>query len=357
MKTIGIGSVGVVIALFLSGCSASDGQQTADGGQQAGGSCEGAVIGDSIPQASDPGLSLTHNGFLKEAESRGAEVLAADANLDLNKQLSDVDGFTQRKMDAITVWPMDGTAIRPALQRAEEAGTLIVTHQTPESVDSATNMQFDDRGAGAALATYLAEKLGKGAKVAAIVGPQQVESFRNMAEGFAEGAADAGLEVVETYENSALSPQKSAEITEQLKALYGADLKGIFDAINVTALAVATVRGDDFQPLIVTYEGNEETRQAIQDDKIAATVYVGNTLMGRAKGWVVCEALAGETFPDQIEVPYLIIDKENVGALPTEDEQLEVELSFELESVGSGERLVYKGIDLPESALTSKAGE
>src|SRR5690606_41108459 len=137
---------------------------------------------------------------------------------------------------------------------------------------------FDDRGAGAALATYLAEKLGRGAKVAAIIGPRQVDSFRNVAEGFAAGAEAAGLDVVETQNNPQLSPQKSAEITEQLRTLYGSELAGIFDTLNVTALASATVKDGDFNPLIVTYEGNEQTPKATKDARSTATGSVPNAL-------------------------------------------------------------------------------
>lgn len=191
MRKISLVSLAAVAALALTSCTASTQTGSVIG-------CEGAVIGDSIPQGSDPGLSLISDGFTAEAKKRGAEVLTADANLDVNKQLSDIDGFVQRQVNVVTAWPLDGTAVRPALQRADEAGIAVVTHQTPDGIESATNMQFDDRGAGAALATYLADKLGKGAKVAAIVGPQEVDSFRNLAEGFAEGAEKEGLEVVET---------------------------------------------------------------------------------------------------------------------------------------------------------------
>src|SRR5690606_2857724 len=161
------------LAVALTGAC---GDTATNGASGASAGCDGAVIGDSIPQASDPGLTLVHEGLVAEAERRGATVLTADANLDVNRQLSDVDSFIQRQADAVTAWPMDTTALRPALQRAHDRGMVVVTQQTPQGVDFATNIQFDDRGAGAALATYLAEKLGPGAKVAAIIGPQQVDS-------------------------------------------------------------------------------------------------------------------------------------------------------------------------------------
>ena len=346
-RAVGL-AVAMAMAALMSGCGS--------GGTGAAAStkgCEGAVIGDSIPQGSDPGLTLIHRGFESEAQARGAKVESADANLDVNKQLSDIDGFVQRGAQAVSVWPMDGTAVRPAMQRAEGRGLVVVTQQTPQTLDSATNVQFDDEAIGASLATYLAQKLGPGAKVAAITGPQQVELFRNLASGFARGAKAAGLDVVATQENAQLSPQKAAEITGQFKTKYGADLVGIFDTLNVTALATATVRGDGFEPVIVSYQGNTETQKAVEDGRLAAIAYVPNTIIGRAKAWAVCQKLAGKDLPSTITVPYLIADRANVAAIPTEDAQLKADLDFGLD----GDRVVYQGLELPKSAVPQTSGQ
>lgn len=348
---IGWMSAGLAAALLLSGCSAA--QQSTD---KADG-CKGAAIGDSIPQASDPGLDLIRQGFTGEAEAQGAEVLTADANLDVNKQLSDVDGFVQRGVDAVVAWPMDSTALRPALQRAADAGAAVVTHQTVGGLPTSTNVQFDDHAAGVALATYLADKLGAGAKVAMISGPQQVDLFRNLAEGFTEGAKAAGLELVETQENAELSPQKSAAITEQLRTRYGSDLVGIFDTLNVTALAAATVRGDGFEPIVVTYQGNAETNQAIADGRLTATVDVANVLIGRSAAWVVCQRLEGNDLPATIQVPFFVVDADNVADVQTDEDLLKADVTFSVESTDSGDRITYSGVELPKSAVSGTAGD
>ena len=351
---IGWMSAGLIGALLLSGCAAAQ-QPTNEAGTAEG--CKGTVIGDSIPQASDPGLDVIRQGFVGEATAQGAEVLTADANLDVNKQLSDVDGFVQRGVDAVVAWPMDSTALRPALQRAADAGAAVVTHQTVGGISASTNVQFDDRAAGVALATYLAEKLGKGAKVAMISGPQQVDLFRNLAEGFEEGAKAASLDLVETQENAELAPQKSAEITEQLRTRYGSELAGIFDTLNVTALATATVRGEGFEPVVVTYQGNEETNQAIADGRLTATVDVANILVGRSAAWVVCQRLERKELPATVQVPFFVVDADNVGDVQTDADLLKADVTFSVEKTDSGDRIAYSGVDLPKSAVSGTAGD
>lgn len=353
-KLIPLAAVAILASGLLAGCGKTTDTAAAASGSagSSSGGCQGATLGDSIPQESDPALTYIHQGFAAEAQKHGATVDSADANLNVNQQLSDIDSFIQRRVAAVSVWPMDGTAVRPALQRAQQAGITVVTQQTPSSVDSATNIQFDDKAIGADLAAYLGDKLGPGAKVAAIVGPQQVQLFKDIADGFAEGAAKAGLEVVDTQENAQLSPQKSVEIAQQWKSRYGADLKGVFDTLNVTALAAATTRGDGFDPLLVTYQGNAETQKAVEDGKLSAIAYVPNTLIGRAKAWVTCQRLAGVTVPSTVKVPYVVADKSNVGAIPSEDQQLNAGLDFSLDADG---RIVYQGLDLPASVVATSA--
>ncbi len=74
-------------------------------------------------------------------------------------------------------------------------------------------------------------------------------------------------------------------------------------------------------------------------------------LVGRTKTWAICERLAGEELPDNIRVPYLIADQDNVADIPSEAEQLEADLTFELERAGAVDRVSYGGIELPASAV------
>lgn len=351
-----VASVAALLALTAA-CSTAENDgagpdsASADPGEA---TCEGKVIGDSIPQGSDPALSMVNDGFTQQAATYGMEVHSADANLDVNQQISDVDSFVQRGMDGLSIWPMDTQSLRASMERAQQEGLSVVTHQTLEGDRFTTNVQFDDFGAGRSAALYLGEQLEPGAQVAVITGPQQVDSFRNLAEGFLAGAEEAGLEVVDVQNNNELSPQASASMTEQFKTRYGSSLGGIFDSLNVTALASAAILDADFDPLIVTYEGSAETVQAIEDGRIAATIYVPNILSGRAKAWAFCQSFLGEELPRDIYIPHLIADADNVAALPTESGQAEAEVEFSLVEVGDRQMVDLGGMDLPESAV---AGE
>lgn len=350
MKPLRAGASLATAMLLLAACGAEEdltqGEQAAADDQ-----CADAVIGDSIPQASDPGLQLIHGGLSREAEALGMEVLVADADLDVGKQLSDVDSFITRGVDGISIWPMDGVALRPAINRAADEGIVVVTQNTMAEVDLTANILFDDIDAGRRAAAYLAQELGNGAQVAAIFGPQEVESFRNLAAGFQEGAEEHGLELVETQENPALSAEVSTTMARQFETRYGDELDGIFDTLNATALGVATTLSDDFSPLIVTYAGDEPTRMAIADGRLAATSYIAEPVAGRARAWAICQSLQGVELPRDIYVPFIIADQGNVDAIPDEEEQRDTPLEFSVEEVGDRHYLSWDGLEFPESAV------
>src|SRR3954454_15879965 len=89
------------------------------------------LIGDSIPQGSDPSLQIQAKALASAASAAHMKVLKVDANLDLNKQIADVDTLVQKRVKVLAIWPMDGKAIQPALARAKKAGVYVITQQTP----------------------------------------------------------------------------------------------------------------------------------------------------------------------------------------------------------------------------------
>ncbi|WP_340188944.1 substrate-binding domain-containing protein [Escherichia coli] len=49
------------------------------------------------------------------------------ANQDLNKQLSDVEDFITKKVDAIIISPVDSKGVQAAIIKADKAGIPVIT--------------------------------------------------------------------------------------------------------------------------------------------------------------------------------------------------------------------------------------
>lgn len=84
------------------------------------------VIGIAAAKVANPAANLTYAGIKKQAEELGMEVKILDSNLDINKQVSDIDQLTSAGADAIFIHLVgDPNAVRSAVQRAQEAGVHI----------------------------------------------------------------------------------------------------------------------------------------------------------------------------------------------------------------------------------------
>jgi ribose transport system substrate-binding protein len=323
-----------VVVLALAACGGGDDGDSGATGTASGTSTAaakadgGGTIGFSIPQGTDPGLQLIDAGMKAEASKLGMDVKTVDANLDVNKQLADLDSLVQQKVDSIVVWPLDSNAVQPALERAKDANIPVVAIYALADGPYYTDLMIDGKSVGAKGAQQLAETLGKGAKVAAIFGPPQVDQFREITEGFNDAAKAAGLDVVDTQVDSKISSQSSASLASDFKQKYGADLKGIFTSTESQARGVLSTKGGDFNPDIVTYANVQDTLDLIRDGKLGAGVYQNAVLVGRTGAWASSKAVAGEEIPPKIYFEHPVLTKENVGSFPSVEEQLTKEYDF-----------------------------
>ncbi len=323
------------LALVVAGCGSSGGSSSSSSGGSTSASStastpssSGGKIGFSIPQGSNTALQALDAGLRAEAGKAGLQVETTDANLDPSKQLSDVETFVQQKVKAIVVWPLDDHAIQPAFAQARAAHIPIITIYTLFGGPYYTDIILDGTSVGRDAALWFASHLPQGAKVAAILGPPQVDQFRDIAAGFKAGAQQAHLNVVSSQIDPQLSPQDAVSMTQDLKTRFGSSLKGLFDTLESQAIGSATVTGGGFHPQIVTYGGTNDSINGLKAGKLAVSYYQNPTLTGRIAGWAVREALAGKTIPQKIYLEVPAITPALAGSFPSDAQQLTEPYSF-----------------------------
>jgi ribose transport system substrate-binding protein len=323
-------------ALALSACGSDDDDSgSAATGGSAATSSDAApeagskgTVGFSIPQGADPSLRLLDGGLKAEAAKQGLDVKTTDANLNVDKQLSDIDTFITQKVKAIVVWPLSSEAVQPALARAQAANIPIIAIYALTEGPYYTDLIIDGKGVGEDAAKYLADAVGANGKVAAIFGPPQVDQFREIAEGFEAGAKTAGLDLVDSQIDAKIAPEGSADIMQTFQSKFGPSLKGVFVSYESGALAASAVREGDFQPDIVTYGGTDESLKGVESGQLTASVYQNVVLMGRIAGWAAGQAVDGAKIPEKLYITPPVLDKQGVEGYPTTDEQLTKEYEF-----------------------------
>ncbi|WP_210493328.1 sugar ABC transporter substrate-binding protein [Patulibacter sp. SYSU D01012] len=142
---------------------------SSDGGSSGGGGGEKIVIGWAPPSAT--GVFKTATNYFDKALA-GARAAGMDVELttrspaaetDPQAQVSIVEDFITKKVDAIVVSPSDTQAIKPALRRANEAGIPVIMVNLLEDqpgVDVASYIGFDNAEAAEVTAYSVLDYFG-----------------------------------------------------------------------------------------------------------------------------------------------------------------------------------------------------
>jgi ribose transport system substrate-binding protein len=130
-----VGVTGAVLALGVAsgGCGSSDDSGTASKSSNAstGGGEKQAKIAYFTLQLQNPYVSAALEGIESVAAERNASVQVFDANLDAQKQGTQIqDAITGGGFDAFVILPVDGT-ITPEVKQAVKAGIAIASNNIP----------------------------------------------------------------------------------------------------------------------------------------------------------------------------------------------------------------------------------
>ena len=120
-----VGMTALALGLGMGGASAQD-------------------IGVTISNFNDNFLTFLREAMSAEAEEKGVTLLFEDSQLDVGKQLSQVQNFIASGLDGIIIAPVDGGSTVAMTQAAEQAGVPVVyTNNLPVNLaDLPANQVF-----------------------------------------------------------------------------------------------------------------------------------------------------------------------------------------------------------------------
>ena len=121
-KGLALGAAAALSVGMLVGCSSGTSGGSESGGEGGGG--DTFTVGISVAAGQNSTLQAIVEGLRAELETVGGELITADAQLDIDKQIAEIDTFVNRGVDAIVVQPLDFPTLSSALQRADAAGFL-----------------------------------------------------------------------------------------------------------------------------------------------------------------------------------------------------------------------------------------
>ncbi len=189
-------------------------------------------------------------GVLAWGEESGVNAtLVGPAEADAAQQIPIIEDLIAQGVDAICVVPMDPTQLDPVLQKAMDAGIVVVTHEASnqESMDYDIEA-FDNSAFGAGLMDRLAAEMGEEGEYAVFVGSLGSKTHNEWADGGIAQQEEAypNMTMVgdknESFDDSEIAYQKAKEILAaypDIKGFQGSastDVAGIGRAIEEAGL-------------------------------------------------------------------------------------------------------------------------
>src|SRR5690606_24338899 len=179
-KVVAIAAATLVTA--LAACSEGDpGTEPADEAEGTMGDGEFDLIGFMVQDLSNPFFLAMEEGLKAQADEMGVEVNTQDGRQDLNAQNDQIDTFIQQGVDAIILNAVDSESIGPAVQRAIDAGIVVVVVDV-EAPGAMATVTLDNRQAGEIACEYLIEQIGGSGPILLVDGTP-ITSVQHRVEG------------------------------------------------------------------------------------------------------------------------------------------------------------------------------
>ncbi|MGO2109996.1 MAG: sugar ABC transporter substrate-binding protein [Pseudoclavibacter sp.] len=307
---------------------------TACSGSASGGDADGGLtVGYSVAAGQNVALQAISSGLEAELSQTGGELITADAQLSIDKQIADIDSFVTQGVDAIVVTPIDFPTLSNALSRAEAAGIPLFANNavvdrdfTADEISPFVAQVTTGRDKAASdIAQFIAEKTGGTGQVAAIgIAAPVAELDHFVSEFQADVEATPGLEFVaergnDTDDAAGARPVADAMITEF------PDLKAIMcynDPSAVGASSAATAAGKRDQIIITGVNATQDGLDAVASGAIDATW----DYMAPDQGQLLAKLIAAHMEGQELDFNYVVelqaVTPDNIDAFVSWEDRI-----------------------------------
>jgi len=314
----------IVTAASAAGCAPSS--------PGAGASNQSAASGKKLQVAYVENFSAHEfyqnigRGATAEADKLGIDFTIADANSDMNKQISLGETLLAKNIDALIVTPVDAKGVQPLIDEAMAKGIPVITESVKADkqtcyvgIDDFQGGYLDGKFAG----QYVKDHNFPTPK-ALLVGLPALEACVNRTEGFKKGLLELvpDAQIVAEVDGSGMKDKAVQVATDALTAHPDVNLiMGINDDSTLGGVQAYTATGKDPSKLIAFGFGVEgvAAKNALSDP---ANPYQGGLAMfpeniGKILVDTAVKAANKESVPSDIQVPFDVMTKANVNTYYT----------------------------------------
>lgn len=320
--------LGIILILALAACGStspsapSTSSNAQSSSQQSASPAESTADGQRVFAASyftmnNPHFIAWSEGLREVIEANGDRLIDLDAQLDINKQIADIEDVLQQDIAAIFVAPVDSEGIKTAYLSCQKAGVPVINIDIPIPDDLAELCAFqvttNNVMAGEVLGKAMIKHTGGTANVA-LIDWSINKAVTDRTEGFEKAIADTpGIKVVARLD-AAASVESAMPVMEamlqsnpEIDAVFGINDPSCMDALS--AIQAAKREGEIG---IYSIDGSDEGLNLVKEGKFVGTSAQFPKKMGITAAETVYKMLAGEPFEKIIRVESIFVDSDNV---------------------------------------------
>ena len=270
------------------------------------------IVAFSTLQTADPANMQRIQGMETFFKEEGVEFEVASADIDINKQMADIEGFISKKVDAIIIQALDSVALGSVVADANKAGIPVILDDiSVEGCEYFAFVHSDHYKVGVIPAEEMVKRMNEEGKVVYLHYPM-ITSCRDREAGWdAVFSQYPDIEVVDR-KLAGTSDTNIAAVEDFLQAYP--DLKGICcvnDQVALDALGVVEEKGKEGQVMIIGGSGIPDAVEKIKaGSAFIATADQQGELEGKVCAEMALAAIRGEEISlKEIVIPVKLITK------------------------------------------------
>ncbi|QJB57109.1 ribose ABC transporter substrate-binding protein RbsB [Pseudodesulfovibrio sp. zrk46] len=260
-----------------------------------------------VSTLNNPFFVTLKDGAVKKANEMGYELIVLDSQNDPAKELANVEDLTVRGVKAILINPTDSDAVSNAIRLINGAGIPVLTLDRGASRGKvAAHIASDNVAGGKMAGDFMAEKLGKGAKVIQLEGLAGTSAARDRGAGFAEAVKANDFKVLAS-QPADFDRTKGLNVMENLLANHG-DVQGVFAQNDEMALgAIRALQAANKKVVVVGFDGTDDGVAAVKRGVMAGTIAQQPALIGSLGVETADKVLKGQKVEEYIPVPLMVV--------------------------------------------------
>ena len=263
-----------------------------------------------ISTLDNPFFVTLKEGAEKQAKALDYDLVVLDSQNDPAKELANVEDISVRGVKILLINPTDSDAVGNAIAVANQKKLPVITLDRAANKGQVVSHIASDNTAGGEMAgNYIAEKLGKGAKIIQLEGIAGTSAARERGAGFAKAAQAHDFKILAS-QPADFDRSKGLNVMENLLTAQP-EVQGVFAQNDEMALgALRAIQAAGKKDLVlVGFDGTDDGVKAVKGGKMAATIAQQPEKIGEIGVQTADKVLKGEKVETSIPVELKLINQ------------------------------------------------